>query len=167
MTTTTVKRLALGLAAAALSIGVTAGVNAGTQDQNTARPSRPFMGGPGGGGRGGPGGPMGMMPMNLRALDLSDAQRDQIKGIAESHRDEWKALADRARPAHEALRAAVSAGSVDETLIRAKSADVAAVEADMNVARARVAAEIVPLLTPDQKAKLNARLGPSGPRGRR
>src|SRR5262245_59426658 len=99
--TPTVKRVTLGLAAAALSIGVSAGLYARTQDQNTNQPPRPFMGGPGrGGGRfGGPGGgPMGLMPMLPRELQLTDAQRDQIRNIAQSHRDEWKALADRGRP---------------------------------------------------------------------
>jgi Spy/CpxP family protein refolding chaperone len=50
--------------------------------------------------------------------------------------------------------AAVTADGVDETLIRAKSADVAAVDADMAVARARAHAEFVQILTADQKTKL-------------
>jgi len=52
---------------------------------------------------GGPGGPMGMLPMLRPQLGLSDAQKDQIRNIAGSHKDEWKALADRSRTAHEAL----------------------------------------------------------------
>ena len=42
-----------------------------------------------------------MLPMLGREIDLTDAQRDQIKAIAESHKDDWKALADRARTAHD------------------------------------------------------------------
>jgi protein CpxP len=103
----------------------------------------------------GPGGPMmGMLPRIGRQLQLTDAQRDQLRAIAATHRDEWKALADRARAAHDALRAAVTADTVDENLIRAKSADAAAVEADMAVARARAHAEFVQILTAEQKTKL-------------
>ena len=75
-------------------------------------------------------------------LGLTDAQRDQIKAIADAHKDEWKALADRARTAHEALDEAITADTVDEAAIRQKSAEVAAVEADIAVARAHAHAEV-------------------------
>ena len=65
-------------------------------------------------------------------------------------------LADRARTAHGALQAAVTADTVDEALIRQKSAEAAAVGADMAVARARAHAEVFPILTADQKGKLKA-----------
>jgi protein CpxP len=183
--TTTRKRIALAAAAAALTIGVSAGVHAVAQDpntnQNTNSDPRSFKRGPGRGpGRfGGPGGGMGLLPMLPRQLQLTDAQRDQVRTIAQSHADEWKALAERARTARQALMAAVTGDSIDETLIRAKSAEVAAVEADLNVARARAGAEVRQILTPEQKTKLKelqsrraersgqARPGPSGPRGRR
>lgn len=153
--TTTLKRVALGVAAALVSVGV----YAASQDQNTNQPPPPFMrghgpGGPGQGRFGGPGGPMGMLPMLGRGLNLTDAQRDQVKQIAESHKDEWKALADRGRAAHDALFKAVTADEVNESVIREKSADVAAVEADAAVARAKARAEVVQILTADQKAKL-------------
>jgi protein CpxP len=96
---------------------------------------------------------MGMLPMFARELNITDAQKEQIKNIAESHRDEWKALADRGRAAHEALRLSVTAETVDEALIRQRSAEVAAVEADMAVARARAHAEVLQILTPEQKAQ--------------
>jgi len=96
---------------------------------------------------------MGMLPMMARELNLTDAQKDQIKAIGESHRQEWKAIADRGRSAHEALQQAVTAETVDEALIRQKSAEVAAVEADLAVARARANAEVFRILTPEQKAQ--------------
>jgi protein CpxP len=170
--TTTFKRIALGIAAALVSVGV----YAGTQDQNTNQPPPPFMGGRGGpghggpgrfGGPGGPGGPMGMLPMLGRQLQLTDAQRDQVKGIADSHRDEWKALADRARTARGAVMAAVTGAAIDETLIRAKSADLAAVEADIAVARAHGHAEVMQVLTADQKAKWSQLRTQRQERGRR
>ena len=163
--TRTYTRVVLGVAA----VLVAAGVYASAQDQNTNQPRRPFMGGPGPGRFGGPDGGMGLLPMLPRELNLTDSQREQVRSIAMSHRDEWKALADRARPAHEALMAAVMADSIDEGLIRAKSAEVANVEADMHVARAHAFAEVARILTADQKAKLKElaghRRGPGRGRG--
>ena len=144
----TTKRLALGVATGVLVLGVGAGVYATAQ--NTNQDPRPFSRG---GRMGGPGGPMGMLPMLARELNLTDAQKAQIKTIADSHRDEWKALGDRARTAHQALQQAVTADTVDEGLIRQRSAEVAAVEADMAVARARAHTEVFQLLTPEQKTQ--------------
>lgn len=170
--TTIVKRVALGVAAALLSVGV----YAATQDQNTNQTPPPFRGGRGPqgrfGGPGGPGGPMGMLPMFGRELDLSDAQRQQVKAIADAHRDEWKALADRGRAAHEALQAAITADVVNESVIRERAAEVAAVEADAAVARAKAHADVLQLLTAEQKARLKelearrATRQPSAGRGR-
>jgi periplasmic protein CpxP/Spy len=151
--TNTMKRIALGFGAAAVMLAA-AGVYATAQDQNTNPPPRPCLGPGGFGGPMGPGGPLGMLPHLARQIQLTDSQRDQIKAIADSHRDEWKALADRARAVHDALMTAAAADTVDETLIRAKSADVAAVEAEMAVAGARAYAEVAQILTPEQKAKL-------------
>jgi len=174
--TRTLKRAALGVAAALLSVGV----YAAAQDQNTNQTPPPFRGGRGAGrgapwdqGRGGPGGgPMGMLPPLGPELQLTDAQREQIRTIAETHRDEWKTLADRGRAAHQALMAAVAADEVNESAIRAKSAEVAAVEADAAVARAHAHAEVLQILTADQKSTLKdlqakrATRQPSGGRGR-
>ena len=159
--TATVKRIALGVGAGIVALAVTAGVYAHAQDQNTNQDPRPFRGrgmGPGGpmgrGGPGGPGGPMGMLPMFGPEIGLTDAQRDQIKAIAQAHNDEWKALGDRARTAHEALNDAITADTIDDGAIRQKSADVAAIDADMAVARAHAHAEVFQILTPEQKAQV-------------
>ena len=167
--TTTLTRIVLGAGAALLAVGVTAGAFVHAQDQNTSRPPRPFMGpgGPGGpdwsggpgrpGGPGRLGGPMGILPMLGRALNLTDTQRDQIKAIADSHKDEWKSLADRERAARTAVNDLVTADTIDEAAIRQKSAEVAAVDADAAVARAHAHAEVFQLLTADQKAQLKQR----------
>jgi len=110
----------------------------------------------------GPGGPMGLLPMLGRELELTDAQKDQLKAIADSHKDDWKSLRDRARAAHQALNQAVMADSIDEALIRQKSAEVAAVEADMAVARARARAEVFQILTAEQRAKAKERAAGRG-----
>jgi periplasmic protein CpxP/Spy len=154
----TMKRITLGAVASLVALGLGAGAFVHAQDQTSDPPRRPLRGGPGGpgrfGGPGGPGGPMGMLPMLGRELNLSDAQRDQIKAIADSHKDEWKAIFDRERTAREALNAAISADTVNDALVRQKSAEVAAVEADAAVARAHAHAEVLQILTAEQKAQL-------------
>jgi Spy/CpxP family protein refolding chaperone len=162
--TATVKRLTLGVGAGLIALTAVAGAFVHAQNQDPNSQSRPFRGrGPGGpdgpGGFRGPGGPMGMLPRLGREIALTDAQRDQIKAIAESHKDEWKGLADRERTTHMALIASVTAEPLDEALIRQKSSEVAAVDADMAVARARTHAEVFKILTADQKATLSARRG--------
>jgi Spy/CpxP family protein refolding chaperone len=156
--TSTVKRITLGAVAGLLALGLGAGAFVHAQDQNSDRPGRPSRGGAGGpgrfGGPGGPGGPMGMLPMLGRALDLTDAQKDQVKAIADAHKDEWKAIFDRERTARQALNAAIMADTVNDALVRQKSAEVAAVEADASVARAHAFGEVLQILTPAQKTQL-------------
>ena len=55
--------------------------------------------------------------------------------------------------AHEALQDVV-AGTFDESAIRARAADVAAVDADGAVSQARVYSEVFQILTSDQQQKL-------------
>jgi periplasmic protein CpxP/Spy len=158
--TATVKRLTLGFGAGLFAVTAIAGAFVHAQDQDTT-PARQFRGrGPGGpdgpGGFRGPGGPMGMLPRLSREINLTDAQRDQIKAIAESHRADWRALSDRARTARSALNAAVNAEPIDEALIRQKSSEVAAVDADIAVARARAHAEVRQILTAGQKEQLKS-----------
>ena len=97
---------------------------------------------------------MGILPMLGPRLGLTDAQQDQIKAIAAAHKDEWKALADRGRAAHLALDDAIGADTINEALIRQKSAEAAAVDADVAVARAHARAEVFQILTADQKTQL-------------
>lgn len=159
--TATMKRLALTLGAGVIAIGLGAGAYVHAQDQSANPPPSGRRGGPGGpggpgrfGGPGGPGGPMGMLPMLGREIGLSETQRDQIKTIAAAHRNEWKALAERGQAAHMAVADAITADTVDEALIRQKSADASAVDADLAVARAHAHAEVLQILTAAQRAQL-------------
>jgi protein CpxP len=104
-------------------------------------------------GLGGPGGP-GLAFMALRRLDLTDAQKAQVKTIIESHQDEARALADRGRKARLALQTAITGETFDEATVRLKAADVAAVDADAAVAQARGFSEVYQILTSEQQARL-------------
>lgn len=166
------RRMSLAVGAAVIALGVGAGVFAYTQNTNGG--PGPFMGRRGGPGTPGFGGSiLGPIQMMASQLNLSDGQKDQIKGIAQSHRDEWQALADRVNTARQAVRAAITSGTFDEALIRDKSAALSQAEADVAVASARAFGEVSQILTPEQQAKLRSlqterqRRGPqSSQRGR-
>lgn len=178
MTMTTRASVSLGLGAvfvAALIVSAAGGALA----QNTSggqAPSTQQRGGPGGGrfggpgGRGGPMGALGIFGPMLRQLNLTEDQQQRLRTIAESHRSEMQAIAERNRPAHEALQQAITSGTVDEGIIRARSAEVAQGDADMAILQARIYAEAVQVLTPDQQTqlkKLQAEMKDHGPgRGR-
>jgi Spy/CpxP family protein refolding chaperone len=102
----------------------------------------------------GPGGPGDFVPMILGRLDLSQDQRDRVKQIFDSHKDEQKALADRAMTAHEALDDAVTSVALDEGLVRTRAEAVAAVDVDRTLAQARIYSEVFQILTADQQTKL-------------
>lgn len=111
---------------------------------------------PGPGGGRGPGGPLGPLfaleVEGLRGLDLTDAQREQVRSILSTHRDEARALAARGRTAMDALRAATRAAT-DENAIRHQGEALGTVIADAAVLRSRVRTEVWGVLTAEQQAK--------------
>jgi Spy/CpxP family protein refolding chaperone len=144
----------------ALAVGAIVAVTAGVGYQNI---SAQGPGGPGGpmGRRGGPGGPMGpggpggfMGPMMLGQLNLTSDQQDRVKQILDSHRDEQRALGQRAMTAHQALEDAITGSTFDESAIRGRAADVSAVDADAAVSQAKIYGEVFQILSGDQQKKL-------------
>ncbi len=148
-----------GLGAALLVLGIAGSTYtvATAQDNSTVERQ-----GPGRWGRGGPGfggglrGPMGLAGLPLRELGLSSSQQEQVRSIMQSNGVEMRALGEKVRKAHEALAAAVAADSFDESAIRARSSELAAVEVEAAVARGRLHSEIFQILTPEQQAKAKA-----------
>jgi Spy/CpxP family protein refolding chaperone len=92
--------------------------------------------------------------MFVPRLGLSDAQKEQIKTIVQAHTAETQPLETRAAGARQALQDAIMTGTVDESLIRQRSAELAAAQADLDVVHARIFAEVFQLLTPDQQAQV-------------
>jgi protein CpxP len=89
-----------------------------------------------------------------RRLDLSDAQKTQVRGILRAHADEIEAQVRSGLDARRALRAAVLVQPVDEASIRTLAQRVGAVQGDGAVLFAKIRAEILPVLTPDQQDRL-------------
>ena len=160
MTLNTRASVSLGLGAALLAAFIVSAAG-GALAQNTgggqappaqqrADPGR-SIGGPGG--RGGPMGALGVFGPALRQLNLTEDQRQRLRGIAESHRDEMRVIAGatgrRMRPCSEPSR--------QEPWTKGRSgraAEVAAGDADMAIAQARIYSEACQVLTPEQQAQL-------------
>ncbi len=108
--------------------------------------------GPQGRGFGRFGGPAGDLP--LRALELTDAQRQQVRDITERHRANLQTAGQQLRQAFEAQRAAIEASPVDENQIRSTSEALATAHTAMAIERAQIRSEVLSILTPEQQDKL-------------
>lgn len=114
--------------------------------------------GPGGpGGRGGPGGPMAL----LRGIELTDAQRDQIRTIMEAERA--NAPADRVRDLDRQLAVALLADTPDAAKVEELKAAIVAGTAEELSHRIAVQTKIVQILTPEQRAQARENAGKAGP----
>jgi protein CpxP len=117
--------------------------------------------GPGPGRRGGPGGilgfggPGGRGPggLPLQALDLTEAQQDQVKQLMQQYRTQNQNVGTQLRTAMEAQRKAVDTIPVDEGLIRSTTQALVEAQTEMAIQHARLQGEIFALLTPDQQAQ--------------
>ncbi len=91
----------------------------------------------------------------LHFLDLTDAQKAQIKTIQDSEDAQAETLFDKLRAAHDALAAATAKGQFNEAQVRALAAAIAQQEIELTVTRARKDAAIYLVLTAEQRAKLD------------
>jgi len=110
-------------------------------------------------GFGGPGfhhgpGPLGFGPHMMRALDLTDAQRDQIHQIFETKREEDAGLREQMRAFHEQMRSLWSAGEPDKDAILAKWAEGQSLRARMFERTVDLRLAVRAVLTPEQIAQL-------------
>jgi Spy/CpxP family protein refolding chaperone len=132
------------VAVATLAIGVAHAQQAGTGRQHGQMAT---------GGRGVmPRGPLAMMRVGLAQLGLSAEQKQQVRGILQGRAAEFKGLGAQMRKARRAVNNAI-ANDETETAIRAASAELAKVEADLAVLRAGVRKQVFGVLTPEQQAK--------------
>ncbi len=86
-------------------------------------------------------------------LGLTEEQHGKIKSVLENHRSTLEPLREKLMAERKTLHELMRADKVDEAAIRAQVAKMAAVEADLAVARAKVTQEIQPMLSPEQKQR--------------
>ena len=115
-----------------------------------------FAQGPAGRGHGpgGPGGPGGAgIGIALGALNLTEAQREQVRQITQQHREQARGTFERLRVAQDARNQAVQAVPFDEGRIRAAMQQLAEIETELAVMQARIHNDVFALLTPEQQAQ--------------
>jgi protein CpxP len=100
------------------------------------------------GGRGG-----GMM--GFRNLDLTDAQKAQMKQIRESHSQSIRPIFEQIRAKRQEIRQASQSGAFNEALVTQKLTEIAPLEAKLQGEQFRIHQEMLSVLTPEQKAKLD------------
>ena len=92
----------------------------------------------------------------VEKLGLTDAQQAQAKVIFEANKPIVTPLKESLYAEKKNLHELMLSGKFDEAAIRAESAKVAAIYADLNVNKAKVCAQFRAILTPDQLATLKA-----------
>ena len=99
----------------------------------------------------------GMGGMMFRGLDLTDAQKAQAKQIHESHSASVKALRQQIRAKHQEIRQAEQGGTFNEALATQKLTEVASIQAKLMGEEFQIRQQMLGILTPEQKAKLEQR----------
>ena len=89
-----------------------------------------------------------------RALDLTDDQKARIKTVVKSHASEIETQMEASAAARRAVHEAVLAQPVDEAAIRAAALRLGQVHADGAVLFAKVRTEVQPILTEEQRGKI-------------
>jgi len=117
--------------------------------------------GPGGDGGGTRGGERGRGPRGgripfLRDLNLTDAQKAQVKQITDSFEESTKQLRERLYAQRGGEMAALG-GEFNETAVRAAAQERANLHVELEVAHARMASQIYGVLTPEQKTQVAQR----------
>ena len=103
--------------------------------------------------RGGPGGPGGGLGPLARELNLTDAQKAQIKQIGDSFRESTKGLREQLFKSGGGPLDGLT-DTFDEAAARAAAQSRASVQVELEVAHAKMMSQIYALLTADQKAKV-------------
>ena len=125
-------------------------------------PQQGPQGGPGGprgergfGPRGprGPGGPGAPIPF-LRELNLTDAQKAQVKQIVDNFAASTKELREKMRSLGGPEGDVFKDGNFDEAAVRTGAQARAQVQVEMEVAHARMLSQVYNVLTAEQKAKI-------------
>jgi len=101
-------------------------------------------------------GPMPGAMMQLKGLDLTDAQKEQVKTLMEQARASMPAKADM-QAQHEQLKTLIQAENFDEAAVRTALQSQQSQRLEAEVSRSRLQHDIYQLLTAEQKAKLAER----------
>ena len=127
-------------AAAALTVGGVIAFEARATETDSGTVRRPFHGQ--------------FLQRAKEKLGLTDDQVAQIKSQLAPEKDTLKALITKLHEARVGLREAIQAPDATEASVRAASAKVASVQADLAVERLKLFGKLSPILTPEQREKV-------------
>lgn len=144
------KRWYFSLVLATILVGFTGWL--GAQDAPLG-PGHGHWGGPPAGGMGGPGDFHRLLHMLRTAndLDVTDEQIDQIEAVLDNARPQVEAVAEQLRTRREAWQEANDPTVFDEAEARQFADGQAALHADLMVLHMQTRAEVLSILTPEQR----------------
>ena len=87
-------------------------------------------------------------------LDLTDAQRAQVKDIMAKEKPTIRPLLQQLSQSHQQLRQLEEGATFDEAKVRALAAQNTQLMTELIVQKARIKNELFQVLTPEQKAKM-------------
>lgn len=93
------------------------------------------------------------MGMIFGSLDLTDAQKEQMKAIGQASRESTKSLRDQMKANREQLQQATANGAFNEAQVQAIAQQQGVLHAQMIVAKEKVKSQMFAILTPEQKTK--------------
>ena len=102
-------------------------------------------------------------------LNLTEAQQTKVKAIHDRHAAALQAKLEATQAAHKMLREAMQNPATDTKALQALHEKAATAQFDLMLEHRAVHQEILPLLTPEQKAQFEKGpmgMGPKGGRGR-
>lgn len=112
-------------------------------------------------GRGGKGGHEGMERGRrsvhgrmMKNLDLTEDQKEQMKGLHEKNKEQGKELGKAVGEAQKALRAAAEGDDINEAKIRELSKNLADAMAAMTIHKVQMKKDVDAILTDEQKVKM-------------
>jgi Spy/CpxP family protein refolding chaperone len=89
-----------------------------------------------------------------RNLNLSDAQKEQMRQIADRYRESTRAMREPFRAQHQNEMGSFGDGTFNEAAVRSAAQARASLQVEMAVTRARMMSELYAVLTPEQKVQL-------------
>jgi len=89
----------------------------------------------------------------LQELNLTDAQREQVREIRDRYQEQTRTLTRRLGDLAAKQRQAIETLPVNETLITSATQDMTQAEVELAVQEARINADIWSVLSPEQQAK--------------
>ena len=97
----------------------------------------------------------------FKGLNLTSAQKEQMKNIMKGHHKEFIEGKIAVLQARQNLMAATTSGTFDQSAVQKAYSDMSAAQQKMSILHAKVFSEVMPILTPDQQAVVQGRLAKS------